>query len=374
MAAKTRSTVVGVFEDRMAADRAVDELRRAGFREDQIGVAGRYEEDRVVVDRDPSLEEEASAAGTGAISGALAGAGLGALAGLGILAGVIPIVGPAIAGGTLGILLSNAAAGAGIAGLAGALIGAGVSEEEAEYYEGELKGGRTIVTVQADGRTGEAGEILRRHGAYDMQTRSGAAINPVMGDVRTSSTSTTTRSGVAATGDTCAPASSAHYATSHTERTTGAAPMHGSPVQARAATTGHEHLELREERLGAHTEAHKAGEVRVTKEIVTEHKKIEVPVVREEIVIERHAASGCAVPGSLADLKPGEEIRIPVKEEEVIVDKNTVVREEVSVGKRVIKDHETVEGDVRREELRVDRKGDVKVEDVTGDSSRTFKK
>ena len=34
-----KSTVVGVFEDRQQADRAIDELGRAGFRHDQIGVA-----------------------------------------------------------------------------------------------------------------------------------------------------------------------------------------------------------------------------------------------------------------------------------------------------------------------------------------------
>ena len=40
MAATTeqRSTIVGVFEDRRQADTAVNELRQAGFREDQIRV------------------------------------------------------------------------------------------------------------------------------------------------------------------------------------------------------------------------------------------------------------------------------------------------------------------------------------------------
>src|SRR4051794_24988054 len=120
-AARKRSTVVGVFEDRSKADKAVDELLKAGFRKDQIGVALRHGEgtgESVV-----ATDAEDSEAGTGAITGALAGLGLGALAGLGVLAGVIPVVGPAIAAGTLGVLLSNAAAGAGIAGLAGALIG-----------------------------------------------------------------------------------------------------------------------------------------------------------------------------------------------------------------------------------------------------------
>ena len=94
-----------------------------------------------------------------------------ALAGLGVLSGVIPVIGPAIAGGTLGIILSNAAAGAGVGGLVGALAGAGIPEDEAHYYQDEFEAGRTIVTVQADGRADEAMAIFRRYGAYDMSTR-----------------------------------------------------------------------------------------------------------------------------------------------------------------------------------------------------------
>jgi hypothetical protein len=110
------------------------------------------------------------------LTGALTGIGLGALAGLGVLAGVIPVVGPAIAAGTLGVVLSNAAAGAGIAGLVGALVGAGVPEHEAKYYQGELEAGRVIVTVHAAGRAEEAAAVLRRNGAYDMGSRAAVAV------------------------------------------------------------------------------------------------------------------------------------------------------------------------------------------------------
>ena len=47
-----QSTIVGVFDDRLQADRAVDELRRAGFRDDQIGVAMRHDAESVVTDAD----------------------------------------------------------------------------------------------------------------------------------------------------------------------------------------------------------------------------------------------------------------------------------------------------------------------------------
>ena len=166
------STVVGVFEDRLQADRAVDELRRAGFRDDQIGVAMRHDVGDVAVgDMTDAVDADESAAGTGAITGILTGLGLGALAGLGVLSGVIPVIGPAIAGGTLGIILSNAAVGAGVGGLVGALVGAGVPEEHAHYYQGEFEAGRTIVTVRADGRADEVMAVFRRYDAYDINSR-----------------------------------------------------------------------------------------------------------------------------------------------------------------------------------------------------------
>ena len=179
-AAKQHSTVVGVFQDRQQANKAVSELLKAGFRQDQISVAMRHAEGEVgatttAEGATTTAEAEGSHAGSGALAGALTGLGLGALAGMGVLAGVIPVVGPAIAAGTLGVVLSNAAAGAGIAGLVGALIGTGMPEHEAKYYDQEFEAGRTIVTVTADGQADEATAILRRHGGYDINSRSATA-------------------------------------------------------------------------------------------------------------------------------------------------------------------------------------------------------
>jgi hypothetical protein len=167
------STIVGVFEDRTHANKAITELHQAGFNQSQIGVAMQHAEG---VGNDTGTEHD-SHAGSGALAGALTGLGLGALAGLGVLAGVIPVVGPAIAAGTLGVILSNAAAGAGIAGLVGALVGAGIPEHEAKYYQGELEAGRSIVTVNAAGRADEATSILRGCGGYDMSNRKASALS-----------------------------------------------------------------------------------------------------------------------------------------------------------------------------------------------------
>jgi hypothetical protein len=165
MAMNERTIAVGVFHDRTEAQQAIAELRRAGFRDDQIGMAARDDDGGTAADSDS--DEEVSYAGEGALTGAAAGAGVGALWGLGIVAGLLPAIGPAIAGGTLAAILASAATGAAAAGLAGALIGLGVSKEEAEYYEDELESGRIIVTVHADGRYNEARNILQRFNSYD---------------------------------------------------------------------------------------------------------------------------------------------------------------------------------------------------------------
>jgi hypothetical protein len=156
-----RTTVVGVFHDRDQASRAVEGLKRVGFGDDQIGLAGR--DDQPAVAAGTQAEE-------GTVLGMLAGAGLGSLVGLGIVSGLVPPLGPVIAGGTLAAVLANAAGGAALVGLAGPLIGAGVPEEEARYYDGQFHAGRVILTVRADGRDAEATSVLRQHGAYDMHT------------------------------------------------------------------------------------------------------------------------------------------------------------------------------------------------------------
>ena len=104
-------------------------------------------------------------------AGAIAGAGVGGLVGLGVVSGVIPVLGPVIAGGTLAAILANAAGGAAVGSVFGGLAGNDLPHEEVNYYQGEFEARRTIVTISAGGRYDEADSILRRHGAYDMNSR-----------------------------------------------------------------------------------------------------------------------------------------------------------------------------------------------------------
>ncbi len=121
-------------------------------------------------------------------------------------------------------------------------------------------------------------------------------------------------------------------------------------------------MELREEQLDVHTERMQTGEVQLRKEIITETKTVDIPVTREEIVVERRPLQGAAREGSLetADLDADtNEIRIPVSEEFVHIDKKVVPREEVRVSKEKITDTKTVSEDVRREEAQLDSDGKV---------------
>src|SRR5262249_1621819 len=98
------------------------------------------------------------------------------------------------------------------------------------------------------------------------------------------------------------------------------------------------------------------GEVKVRKDVRTEHQKIDVPVEREEVVVTRKPARGTA--GAIGQT---EEIRIPVKEEQVRVTKQTVPTEEGTVGRRKVRDVKGADETVRKEEVRVEDQGNARV-------------
>jgi uncharacterized protein (TIGR02271 family) len=309
--ATVRATTVGVFSTHEAADRAIADLKKAGYRDDQIGLVAKDASGKTVK-TDGTGETHAT---EGAAIGAATGAGAAALVSLGLSFGVIPVIGPILAVGPLAAALISAVGGAAAAGIAGALIGWGIPEEDAKYYEGEVKAGRFLVTVdRGTQKTDDTREIFSRHGGYDRTTASAKATG--QGDAGSS---------------------------------------------ARTAVTGEQTVRLHEEQLKANKQTVNAGEVEIRKEVHTAHKTITVPVEREELVIERHKVNATGRAGDIGN----EEIRIPLKEEKVTVTKDTVVKEEVSVGKRKVQGTETVGGDIRSEELIVESEGKTTVRDET---------
>ena len=97
--------------------------------------------------------------------------------------------------------------------------------------------------------------------------------------------------------------------------------------------------------------------------MITENQSVQVPVTREELVVERVPASGEARAGEIGR---DQEVRIPLSEERVRAEKRPVINEEVRVGKRTVQNTEQVSDNVRHEELRVEKDGNVDVnEDVS---------
>lgn len=127
-----------------------------------------------------------------------------------------------------------------------------------------------------------------------------------------------------------------------------------------------EHIELREEELRVEKERVEAGEVKLRKEVVKENKTIDVPVTREEVVVEKRSVGGHR-PAS-GDIGEDEEITVPVMQEQIQVEKTPVVREEVSLKKQQVQDTRQVSDTVRREEAWVDTAGRAEVRTESGRS------
>lgn len=200
------------------------------------------------------------------------------------------------------------------------LVTEGLPEQQARYFSGHLHDGSVLVTVHSS----QAGlpdvrRVLEQNGA-DLGGADGAATAPV-------TTSTAPEARVARNSD------------SEAER----------------------RIQLLGERLRVRKEKVATGEVTAHKEVITEPQHIEVPVTREEVVIERHAGSGKAPEGEIGKDKT---IRVPLTEERVTVEKRPEVREEVTMRTKPIEENKEVTESTRREELRVEKKDKAEVEEL----------
>ena len=152
--------VVGIFKTEDQAIRAIEGLKRDGYREDEISVVtkDKGQHDRVTevagdvrdvrdgnVDRDGDAGSKAAG---GAITGGTIGGIGGLLLGLGTFA--IPGIGPIIAAGPIAAAIGGALAGGAVGGLLGALTDFGIPEEEAREYETRINAGEILVLVDTD--------------------------------------------------------------------------------------------------------------------------------------------------------------------------------------------------------------------------------
>lgn len=165
----TTYTRHALFDDHASASRAIAGLRDNGITDDRISVLGRHDGEIVEEDFDGNAVE----ATKDIVGKAALGSGIGALLGVGALA--IPGVGPFVAAGAIaqaaagGAALTGAAVGAAAGGLVGALEDHGIDRDDAEYYEQNLTGERTLVTYNAEGATHPdvlSGDLLYKNGGY----------------------------------------------------------------------------------------------------------------------------------------------------------------------------------------------------------------
>lgn len=122
---------------------------------------------------------------------------------------------------------------------------------------------------------------------------------------------------------------------------------------------------VKDEQLNVGTERRASGRVRLRKQAYTTTETVEVPVTREEVVVERESVD----PNSAEARTAGRDgdVEVTTYEETPVVNK-TVDAEKVSLGKRQVQDTETVTEEVRHEDVKVD--GDATDRDLDGRKDR----
>ncbi len=208
----------------------------------------------------------------------------------------------------------------------------GIPADEARYYANEYKAGHPILAVKPEGHIQEVANILRSNGGYTYSSRAGA-----VSDVESRQAGTS--------------AQTTGYDRTSTTQTRG----YDQGVTGRGERVRGEEtrsIPVREEQLEVEKQRVQTGEVRVHKDVVTEQKTINVPVNREEVVIEHHTVSGEQV--SETPIGQDETIRVPVSEEQVTVTKQPIVTGEVEIGKRTVQEQQQYTDTVKREEVEVE--------------------
>lgn len=161
------STVIALFESRIAAEKAVSALVDAGFSRENASLVSRTETSPS--GNIPDIGPQAELTGT---ADAGSGAAVGGLAGFvgGIVALAIPGIGPALAIGPLAAGLLGASAGAAAGGLFGALKHQGVPETDISHLTDAIKRGRVLLSMHVpQNLADEAADILDDNGALDVE-------------------------------------------------------------------------------------------------------------------------------------------------------------------------------------------------------------
>lgn len=175
------SIASAVFDSEAEADRAVQQLRRAGVPDSALSIIAQQDGRTTTTTGGGDTGDNADSS---IIRGLIGGGALGA--GLGVAALAIPGVGPLVAFGA--IAASAIPEAVAIGAVAGAFAGSmneslqkhGIAEDDASYYGDRIKGGATLVSVDDSATALSAGyirEILYDNGGH---SASRARAAPVM--------------------------------------------------------------------------------------------------------------------------------------------------------------------------------------------------
>jgi hypothetical protein len=160
-----RSTAIGVFTDNLQAQRCIEELRKAGFTDQQVGYITRNG-GTMEMPAGETHNTVAIRAAAGIVGGGVVGSML-----IFTVTSLLPTAEASLTGAMTAVTVVAAVLSAVIGGFVGTLIDVGVPAAEASYYQQELKKGRTIVTVKAGARYRDALVVLRQSEAYDASCR-----------------------------------------------------------------------------------------------------------------------------------------------------------------------------------------------------------
>jgi hypothetical protein len=166
---------IGLFEDTLHAEAAIERLHQAGFTNDDISILSK--EDLTVADKAAIYDSQTR--DIGGLVGGVGGFFLGAFVGAAVLA--IPGIGLAIATGVIGTVLATmvgGAAGAAAGTVAGVkLIPAlmdslGIAEDDANLFAEAIRRNGILLAVKVDpANQAQVAEIMRASQAVNMKER-----------------------------------------------------------------------------------------------------------------------------------------------------------------------------------------------------------
>jgi uncharacterized protein (TIGR02271 family) len=335
--------VVGLFDDRIEARNAVQELLDGGFKREDISVMSKELDGKQAVvelveeDGREQVEDMAKGAGVGATIGGVAGLLLG------FAALAIPGIGPVIAAGPIAALIAGAGIGATAGGLISGLTRLGIPENEAHTYAEGIRRGGTLISVNvSDDRAAQVVTTMKQHGAIEVDKRAAQWRE----EGWTGFDDKTTHAAF----DAYQSGAMRMNAVSDLETT---AEHERIPAQSFSANKGEIAVPIVEEKLEVGKREVERGGVRVQTRVTETPVEENVELRDERVHVERrpvdytfHGTESEAFQESIVEIKEAYE--------ELIVNKKARVVEEVIVGKDVEQHTETVRETLRRTDVDIE--------------------